>query len=261
MRRREFITLAGSAVAAWPLAAFGKAWRIAIVAPSFPVSKMTETGGEPLFKALFNELRRLGYVERQNLLVERYSGEGRAAYYPDLAGDVVRRKPDVIICIGNAVAVAFKVTTTTIPIVGTFAAPVEDGIVASLARPGGNITGATVDVEYDQWEKRLQLLHEVAPQATRFGLLETVGVRTLIPSLWCQTCPPGFTAVGSPLYYPIDEKAYRRVFAALAHDRAEAIMVSEEEENVVNHKLIVELAAEDRLPAIYPYRSSSKPEG
>jgi len=76
MRRREFITLVGSAVAAWPLTAFGKAQRIAIVASSFPVSKMTETSGDPLFKAFFNELRRLGYVEGQSLLVERYSGEG-----------------------------------------------------------------------------------------------------------------------------------------------------------------------------------------
>jgi putative ABC transport system substrate-binding protein len=230
--------------------------RIAMVWPSLPVTEMTETG-EPLVKALFNELRHLGYVEGGNVLIDRYSGGGRAAYYPDLARDVVRRNPDVIICIGNDVTVAFKVTTTTIPIVATFGLPVESGIVASVARPGGNITGTTVNIEFDQWEKRLQLLHEVVPQATRFGLLETLGLGalgSLTSCLWSQTCPPGFTAVRSPLYHPIDEAEYRRVFATLDQDRAEAIMISEEEENLVKRKLIVELAAKSRLPAIYPYK-------
>jgi hypothetical protein len=95
MRRREFITLVGGAAAAWPLAAFGKTPRIAIVLPSFPVSKMTETGNLE-FKAFFNELGRLGYVEGANLIIERYSGEGRAAHYADLAREVVSRNPDVI---------------------------------------------------------------------------------------------------------------------------------------------------------------------
>jgi putative tryptophan/tyrosine transport system substrate-binding protein len=76
--RREFISLAGGAVAAWPLIAFGKAQRIAIVAPAVPVTVMSETADDPLFSALFKELRRLGYVEGQSLLVERYSGGGRA---------------------------------------------------------------------------------------------------------------------------------------------------------------------------------------
>jgi putative tryptophan/tyrosine transport system substrate-binding protein len=97
MRRREFITLIGGAVAAWPLTAFGKAQRIAIVLSSEPVSITTETSGDPFFQALFNELRRLGYVEGQSLLIERYSGEGRASHYADLARDVVSRNPDVII--------------------------------------------------------------------------------------------------------------------------------------------------------------------
>ena len=145
MRRREFITLIGSAVAAWPLTAFGKTQRIAIVMPSYPVSKMTETSGDPLFQGLFNELRRLGYVEGQNLLIERYSGEGRAAHYPDLAREVVSRNPDVILSIGsNELTLDFKAATTTIPIVGILGSPVEVGIVASLARPGGNITGVSV---------------------------------------------------------------------------------------------------------------------
>jgi putative tryptophan/tyrosine transport system substrate-binding protein len=151
MRRREFIMLVGSAVAAWPLTAFGKAQRIAIVLPSFPVEKMNETGGDPLFRGLFNELRRLGYIEGQSLLIERYSGEGRAAHYPDLAREVVRSNPDVILSIGtDELTLDFKAATTTIPIVGVFGSPLEAGIVASLARPGGNITGVSVDVGTEQ---------------------------------------------------------------------------------------------------------------
>jgi putative ABC transport system substrate-binding protein len=143
MRRREFMTLVGGAVASWPLTAFGKTPRIAIVLPSFPVSKMTETGHLE-FKAFFDELGRLGYVEGANLFIERYSGEGRAAHYAGLARDVVSSKPDVIIAFVNDLVLDFKATTTTIPIVGLFGNPVESGIVASLARPGGNITGVTM---------------------------------------------------------------------------------------------------------------------
>src|SRR5215471_16924921 len=140
MRRRVFISLVGSAIAAWPHTAFGKAQRIAIVLPSFPVEKMNETSGDPLFKAFFKELRRSGYVEGQSLLIERYSGEGRAAHYADLARDVVSSNPDVIVSIGNnELTFDFKAATTTIPIVAAVGVPVEAGVVANLARPGGNI--------------------------------------------------------------------------------------------------------------------------
>ena len=255
MRRREFITLVGSIVAAWPLTAFGKAQRIALVYPSVPVSNMTETSDNPGLQAFFSELRRLGYVEGHNLVIERYSGEGRAGHYPDLAREVVSRNPDMIVAIGtNELDLDFKAATTTIPIVGVFGAPVEFGIVASLARPGGNITGVTVDVGPEQWGKRFQMLQQVA-QATRFGILQSRETqeqwlafqRELERGL-------GIVVVGPPLNYPIDEAEYRRVFAALIQDRAEGIVVSAEDVNVFNVKLIVELTEKSRLPAIYPVK-------
>jgi len=89
----------------------GKVPRIAIVSPALPVDS-------PVGWALLKELRRLGYIEGQNLLIERFSGEGRAAYFPDLAQDVVRRKPDVIISDTTFLTLDFKAATTTIPIVG-----------------------------------------------------------------------------------------------------------------------------------------------
>ena len=114
MRRREFIgNLIGTAVA-WPLAASaqqpGKVYRIAIVVPSVPVKEMNETGNSR-FKALFGELRRLGYIEGQNLTVERYSGEGKIAHYAELASEVVRQQPDVILTFSVRMVSNFKAAT------------------------------------------------------------------------------------------------------------------------------------------------------
>jgi putative ABC transport system substrate-binding protein len=219
MRRREFITLASGAAAAWPVTAFGKTQRIAIVVAAVPVTVISETAADDpggLFPALFKELHRLGYVEGQNLLVERYSGEGRASHYADLARDVVSRNPDVIIAITNNLVLDFKAATTTIPIVGIFAAPVESGIVASLARPEGNITGVSVSVGQEQWGKRLQMLQQVMPQATRVGVLESRAVREQGVSEREINQRIGFTRVGPPFDRPANEAEYRRVFAALA---------------------------------------------
>jgi putative ABC transport system substrate-binding protein len=117
MRRREFITLAGGAVAAWPLTAFGKVARIAIVHPSHPVAILTKESPSPGIRAIFTELHRLGYIEGKNLLIERYSYEGRAAHDPGLAREVIASKPDLIITVGDGVVLDFKETTETIPIV------------------------------------------------------------------------------------------------------------------------------------------------
>jgi putative ABC transport system substrate-binding protein len=242
---------------AWPLTAFGKAQRIAIVLPSFPVSKMTETSGDPLFKAFFVELRHLGYVEGQSLLVERYSGEGRASDYADLARDVVSRNPDVIVSIGtNELTLNFKAATTTIPIVGAMGIPVEAGIVASLARPGGNITGVSVDAGGEPWEKRVQLLLQVVPQATRLAFLQSREMREKYFSKYFSKEERwmGVSWVGPALNHPTDEAEYRRVFAGLVQDGAEGVMVGSEDEQVANLKLIVELVEKSRLPAIYPYK-------
>jgi putative tryptophan/tyrosine transport system substrate-binding protein len=180
MRRREFIRLVGGAVVAWPVTAFGKTQRIAIVVPSVPVTMLSETGDDPggLFPALFKELRRLGYFEGQTLLVERYSGGGRASHYADMAREVVSRNPDVIITVGdNNLTLDLKAATTTIPIVISNSVPVESGIVASLARPEGNITGLSASVRPEQWGKRIQLLQQMVPQATRFAYLQTRAIR------------------------------------------------------------------------------------
>jgi putative ABC transport system substrate-binding protein len=229
-----------------------KSHRIAVVHPTHPATLLTETSGSPAARAVLNGLRRLGYVEGQNLLIERYSGEGRASHYPELARAVVSRNPDLIIAFTSNLVLDFKAATTTIPIVGMFAVPVEAGIVASLARPGGNITGASIDVGREQWGKRVQLLQQVVPQATRFGFLQSRERVKWEPK--GQLNGMGVTWIGPPLDHPFDESEYRRVFAALAQDGAEVISVNDEAENVTNLRLIVELAEKARLPAIYPFK-------
>ena len=173
MRRREFIgSLIGTAVA-WPLTVRAqqpaKVYRLAIAHPSRPVKEMNESGR--YFKALFGELRRLGYIEGQNLIDERYSGEGNTAHYAELASEVVRQQPDVILTFGDRMVRNFKAATTTIPIVGSMADPVAFGLVDSSARPGANITGVSVDAGPEIWSKRLGLLRELIPAASKVGYL------------------------------------------------------------------------------------------
>jgi putative ABC transport system substrate-binding protein len=226
------------------------------------VATLTETSPSPVIGTIFTELRRLGYVEGKNILIERFSGEGRAAHFPDLAQDVVRRNPDVIIAIATNLTLDFKAATTTIPIVTVAGDLVENGLAQSLARPGGNITGASVNIGLEQWGKRLQLLKQIAPQATRLAGVESRENREVNNAFELELCRMfGLTLVGPPLSRPIDETEYRRLFAALAQEGAEEIVVADEPENVTYHKLIIELAEKGRLPAIYVYAMYVKAGG
>jgi putative ABC transport system substrate-binding protein len=191
MRRREFIgSLIGTAVA-WPLAASAqqpaKVYRLAIVSPAAPVERMNEgASGWPTYKALFGELRRLGYIEGQNLIVERYSGGGRTAHYAELASEVVRQQPDLIYTTATRIAALIKAVTSTIPIVINGGDPVAFGIVDSLARTGGNVTGVGSSLtagpvlgsqssEICDCAKRLGFLRELIPTASRVGYLAVDG--------------------------------------------------------------------------------------
>jgi putative ABC transport system substrate-binding protein len=252
MRRRDLIVglwavaIVGSAQAQES----GKIHRVAIVAPALPAAQLL-TSDWPMW----DELRGLGYVEGRNILIERYSGEGRAAHYPDMARDVVRRNPDVIIAATVDLVLDLKAATKAIPIVAMFSNPVELGIVQSLARPGGNITGVTVDIGKEQWGKRYQLLRQVVPQATSLALLYPPSVRDQYDAQIREAYRKAGLTLPSPvLKYPINEAEYRRVFAATAQDGAEAIVVGDATENYENRRLIVELAEKHRLPAIYPSR-------
>jgi putative tryptophan/tyrosine transport system substrate-binding protein len=171
MRRRDFIAglMFTSTMGRAQAQPTGKVYRIAFAHPTAPVADINQASkGSLALPAIFEELIRLGYVEGRNLLIERYSGEGRADQYRDLARQIVSRNPDLIIAVSSFV-LDVKATTTAIPIVGIFPDPIKLGIVPSLARPGGNITGVSVDVGPDQWLKRVQLLKEAVPHISRLG--------------------------------------------------------------------------------------------
>jgi putative ABC transport system substrate-binding protein len=160
MKRREFIALVGGA-SAWPLAAVAQQpagmKRIAIVHPDEKVGNMTLSGGRT-WRALFERLGDHGYVEGDNLLVDRYSGQGRTDNYGELARDVVGTNPDLIFSSTLRLSLNFKTATSTIPIVAVTNDPVAGGLVASIARPEANITGVSVDAGEEIWGKRLGLL-------------------------------------------------------------------------------------------------------
>src|SRR5215211_1387914 len=146
----------------------GRVHRMVIITPAGPVSNLTETGN---LSAFFPELRRLGFVEGQNLAVERRSAGEHPERLPELVREVVALKPDVIYATSGRVLLQVKAATSTIPAVGSTSDPVGYGLAASLARPGGNITGISVDTGVEIFGKRLQLVGELVPGAKKVAFL------------------------------------------------------------------------------------------
>ena len=144
MRRRDFIAglMFAAAMGRARAQQIGKVYRIALAHATAPVADINPASkGSLTIPAIFKELTRLGYVEGRNLLIDRYSGEGRAAHDSDLARQIVSRNPDLIISVGNYLTLDIKAATSTIPIIGTFRDPIAAGIVSSLARPGATSRG------------------------------------------------------------------------------------------------------------------------
>jgi putative ABC transport system substrate-binding protein len=258
--RRAFIgTLAGGLLAA-PLAVeaqpAGSMYRIVIVLAATPVAEMTEAR-DPLLRVLFLELRGLGYAEGQNLVVERRSGAGRRESYPAVAREVVRLAPDVIFAGSGRMAQALLEATTAIPIVTIPSDPVALGLGASLARPGGNVTGFSIDAGAEILGKRLELLKSAVPTASRFAFLTS---QAAWEGVWGRLMREasqraGITIFGAVLSDSLQEPEYRRAFTAIVKERTEALIVGDQAEFLGHEQLIVQLAAEARLPAIYSYRS------
>src|ERR671925_878280 len=146
MTRRAFITLLGGAAAsaAWPHAARAqqpaRQQRMAMFHPAIPPALLTETGGGSAWRAFFGELRRLGYVEGQNLIIQRFWADGRHDRYAEVAREIVARNRDVIVTGTNPVVTVFKAATGTIPIVAFMLDPLQAGLVSKLKPPGGHLT-------------------------------------------------------------------------------------------------------------------------
>jgi putative tryptophan/tyrosine transport system substrate-binding protein len=170
MKRRQFITLLGSAVAAWPLAARAQQ-------PVLPVIGFLNSGSLDRYRLLLDAFRQGlkdgGYVEGRNVAIESRWAEGHSARLPELAADLVRRRVSLIAATGGSTSAhAAKAATTTIPVLFIGGDdPVGDGLVSSLSRPGGNLTGVGVNTS-ELMPKRVQLLLELIPGATKIALLQ-----------------------------------------------------------------------------------------
>jgi putative ABC transport system substrate-binding protein len=171
MRRRDFATglLLATAVQTVRAQEPIKRGRIAIVVPAGPVARINDAASR-YWQPFWEELRRLGDAEGQNLIVEGYSGEGRPEGYAHLAREVASRNPDVIVAITGPVALAVRAATGTIPIVWIGVDPIAGGLVTSLAHPGGNITGVSL-FDYETYAKRLQILKDTIPTASKIAFL------------------------------------------------------------------------------------------
>jgi len=259
VRRREFITLLGGAAAAWPVAARTQQpatqHRIAIFHPAIPSTLITETGGGSAWRAFFAELRRLGYIEGENLIIERYSAEGHHERYADLAREIVTSNPDLIVTGTNPVVIVFKAATSTIPVVAFMLDPLKAGLVTSLARPGGNLTGITLDAGIEIWGKRLEMLKEAIPSTARAAFL---GMREGWEGSSGQVLRDAGSQLGISLVFMLPQNGtpseIERVFAAMEQQRPDAVLVSGEGDLYAHRQLIVELAEKNRLPAMCPYR-------
>src|SRR2546428_660947 len=256
MRRPELF--AGVVLAAAPRASWAQQRatpRIAIFHPAIPASLLTETGGGTAWRAFFGELRRLGYIEGQNLIIERSSAEGHHERYADLAREIVSRNPDVIVTGTNPVVIAFKAATSTIPVVAFMLDPLHAGLLTSLRRPGGNLTGITLDAGIEIWGKRLQLLKEAIPSTTKAAFL---GMREGWEGSSGQALREAGDRLGISLVFMLPQQGtpseIERVFAAMEQQRPDAVLVSGEGDLYANRQLIAELADKNRFPAICPYR-------
>ncbi|MBR1302215.1 ABC transporter substrate-binding protein [Bradyrhizobium sp. AUGA SZCCT0042] len=259
MRRREFV--AGAAVAALALVRQARAQtdrstprkRIAIISPARPVEQLKT---HPYFRSFLDELSRRGFVEGEHLIVDRYSGGGRTGSYADLARTVVATNPDAIFTSGYPMVAGLKAMTTTVPIVATIDDPVAAGLASSLARPGTNFTGVTVDAGLELYGKRLALLVEARPNVSVVGYLSSsdnwsrptgAAVREA-----AQQAKVAITHVD--IGNSFNEATYAAAFASMRNARIDALLVSDEPDHNANAKTLTSLAASARIPTMYPFR-------
>ena len=252
MKRRAFITLLGGAAAAWPLAARAQQ-------PKVPVVGFLDAGSAAervqQVAAVRKGLAEGGYQEGQNVALEFRCAEGQYGRFAELAADLVRRGVSVIVTPGSGTAaLAAKAATTTIPIVfGSTGDPVKEGLVASLNRPGGNVTGVNFLVA-EIIAKRMQLLREVVPSARRVALL----VNPTDPENYQSTVREADSAAGGQQILVHKVAMGREIdaaFADMVRERADALFVAPGTFFNIRRVQLVVLAARHALPAIYSTRA------
>ena len=243
MRRRKFLVLFGSAVATWPLAAraqeaSGKVWRIGYLNPGPRLSLV--------FDAWKRKLRALGYVEGKNLVIEARFADNIIGNLPQLGRELVAANPDVLVGISTPAVSALQKATNSIPIVmGDIGDPIGSGFIASLAKPGGKITG-TANMTIDYIPKTIELLRELLPEAKRAAALMSANPThpVLYRALEAAAKVAGIELLPAMAKAEADLDA---AFAAMSENKCDALIILTETPRF----RIVSLAAQARLPAIY----------
>jgi putative ABC transport system substrate-binding protein len=251
MKRREFITLLGGAVAAWPLAARAQA-----AMPVIGYLSGREANG--ILEAAFHRgLKEAGFVEGQNVRIEYRWAQGQYDRLPALVADLLRRPVDVLVATGGTLsALAAKAATTSIPIVFVIGSdPIKFGLVASLNRPGGNATGVSFLVNV-LTAKQFELLHEMVPSAKLIGFL----ANPLNPNTESDITSVRASADSLGLLVHIlnasKEHDIDAAFAALAERRADALLVSTDPYFQTRADQVAALAARHAVPTMYSFREN-----
>jgi ABC-type uncharacterized transport system substrate-binding protein len=251
-KRREFITLLGGAAAAWPLTSraqqSGRIYRIGVLETSPAASNAAN------FDALRKGLRELGYVEGQNLVLDYGSADGRPERYPQLVTELLHLNVDLIVTRGTPAVMAAKNATETIPVVmAASGEPVGTGVVAGLARPGGNVTGLSA-LTTELVAKRLELMRETVAGIRRIAFLQNMG-NPVAPSQWEELNTAALSlGLEAQLLDVRKPEDIAQAFDTAIAQRADAILVGNDTVTLVHRRQVVELAVKHRLPAMYNNR-------
>ena len=258
MRRRDFITLLGGAAAAWPLAARAQQ-------PAMPVigflSALLQATTAPDTATVRLSLAEAGYVEGRNLGVEHRFAEGQYDRLPTLASELLRRQVAVIVAMGTPAALAAKAATASLPIVFSVTEdPVNLGLVASIARPGGNATGVSFQLS-ELAPKQLGLLRELLPAASRFGLLvnpKNENAETITRDLKAAAAK---ISVEISVVQASNSREIEAAFAALVRDKVDALVIGTDPFFYSRRVQLTTLATRHALPAVYNLRGYTEAGG
>jgi putative tryptophan/tyrosine transport system substrate-binding protein len=252
MNRREFITLLGSAATVWPFTAHAQQQAMPVI--GFLNSSSPDAEGDRV-RAYRQGLSEAGYVEGRNLTIEYRWADGHNDRLPSMAADLVRRGVNVIVTGGTPATLAAKAATATTPIVFILSTdPVEAGLVASLNRPGGNLTGVT-GLNVELAPKKLELLHELLPSATILALLVNP-TNAVAAKSESQAVQAAARTIGLQLHelHASTERDFDSVFASLVRLRAGALVIGSDLFFTSRSKQLAELTVRHAVPSIYQFR-------
>jgi len=255
MRRREFTTLIGCA-ALLPRAT--RAQQASALSRVGLVSIGADPGDPVVFRPFLEQLRDLGYIEGRNISLERRFAAGRDELIGDFVADLVQRKVDVIVVTGDREGLTAKNATSTIPIVTIVATdPIRIGLAASLARPGGNVTGLTT-MDRGIYGKRIEILKQVVPHLSKTALLLTLGNGTYTPgSPWAHDVETDARSLGVELFIvETDATNLEAAIASAAAHGAQALVVASDGTLVARRREIAESAITHRLPTMFAFREN-----